>query len=1735
MDSASALPLTLVAGTAAIAFLWWSRHWHTLASGARAEVLPGRPAQDPQRGPPQGQISQKRSARQPLEILYPEPTDNKDDTCEVDIIAVHGLGSDVDWSWTWKDGDRHVHWLSDHDMLPAKVPTARIIAYNYDSRWHSNAPKTRLQLCGEELIHSIHSFRDNAHHRPIIFVGHSLGGNVIVQAMLYASNEDKYKHFAMVTAGVVFLGSPLRGTKWQPFLDSLTALMGPAGSHRGITRELGFDEPELLDRLHRFCRLRNSLLTPVACFSELYETDYGRRSGVGGLVKGIVVEEASACIPGLDRYALQADHLKMNKYQGPSDRSFLSVSRIISEMCHGAKKIVRLRHDPKEVITGSYHVLEHRPEAKNCLRDLFLTDPHEDKAALKRKKGDRARGTCEWILGTEVLTDWLGTIKRPDLQILWLHGNPGTGKSTMAIFLAEALSESFSTTDGKMLAYFFCDSAFDTRKTAISIIRGLLLQLVQQQPRLLAYILPKYDERGADLFTSFDALWTTFMEVAADESTGRKYLIIDAIDECEEESRETLLCQLRKAFQGRGAPSTMSFLITSRPYPEIRRYFKESPNRDLASFLESRRDIDHCINERVAQLAHANDYTRKIAEKVRNILRDKAEGTFLWVGIACNELACVPSKDAIPLLEKMPKGLHSLYKRLLDTALEQNTAKADEVRLILSLVTVSRRPLSLMELAEVCQLHADEDDAETRAQFMREHIESCRLLVIIQEGRIFLLHKSVKDFLTGTGAGHVHKLEAHADLAYRCIGLLIKKFRDGQPLHYFAKYAIKEWPNHARLARSRFRIKTSQMSFFEMNSPWWDEWLKSYRTLQEGWPIARRFTALHLAAYWGLPALARHLACSYGPRGIKGDVRLVDYTDDGGFTPLESACATPMGHLTVVSILLDMGARVTTRALEDAAWRPHSSKKVMALLLDRGGDKISISAEVMTAAASNVEVMRLLLDRRRDISITDKVLRAAAGNKWCGAEVMELLLDRRGDEIIITGEVMTAAAGNWRCGKEVMKLLLTRQREISVTKEVVTAAAENQQSGKEVIAMLLDRPSYEGFIMDVVVKAAAGYWQGGKEVLATLFNRRRQVISITDEVLKAAAGNWDSGEEVLALMLDQCKDEVSITDEVVRAAVGNEKCGKDVMELLIDRRGKEFTITDEVMKVAAGNWGSGEEVLALMLDRRGEEANITDEVVRAAAGNWKCGKEITKLLLDRRRDISITDKVMRAAAGNEWCGAEVMELLLDRRGEEISVTDEVVRLAARHWKGGKEVLALLLDRGGEDICITDEMVAAAARNRRYGEEILALLLDRGGEDISITDEVVRAAAGNSGCGKAVMALLIDRRGKEFSITDEVVRAAAGNSGCGKAVMALLIDRRGKEFSITDEVMKVAAGNWPSGMEVMTLLLDRQRDVAAMTGKAASIIAENFHTNLMALLLDRGGEDICITDEMVAAAARNRRYGEEILALLLDRGGEDISITDEVVRAAAGNSGCGKAVMALLINRRGKEFSITDEMIKAAAGNRGNGKEILALLLDCCGEEISITDKVLKAAAGNWRYGKEVLAQLLSRCREESSITDEVVRAAAGNRGCGKEVMELLLDQRRKMFSITDEVVRAAAGNKGCGKEVMELLLDRRRKEFSITDEVLRAAASNSCCGKEVLQLLLDPRREDTSITSEAAKGAARGGDCDKEVTPLDRQEEEIGIADDMLKATAGSRHASRAWLYRLSTREKRGSPLRTSW
>ena len=49
-------------------------------------------------------------------------------------------------------------------MLPAKVPDARIMTFNYESTWMKDAPRKRLALIAERLLDDLGRMRQEVGH-----------------------------------------------------------------------------------------------------------------------------------------------------------------------------------------------------------------------------------------------------------------------------------------------------------------------------------------------------------------------------------------------------------------------------------------------------------------------------------------------------------------------------------------------------------------------------------------------------------------------------------------------------------------------------------------------------------------------------------------------------------------------------------------------------------------------------------------------------------------------------------------------------------------------------------------------------------------------------------------------------------------------------------------------------------------------------------------------------------------------------------------------------------------------------------------------------------------------------------------------------------------------------------------------------------------------------------------------------------------------------------------------------------------------------------------------------------------------------------------------------------------------------------------------------------------------------------------------------------------------------------
>lgn len=96
------------------------------------------------------------------------------------FIFIHGLTGNRESTWT--DEKSGTFWPL--DLLPASLPTARIMTFGYDADIVNAidvASSNTLRDHGKSLAHALTYERMEAEERPVIFVAHSLGGLVCEQ------------------------------------------------------------------------------------------------------------------------------------------------------------------------------------------------------------------------------------------------------------------------------------------------------------------------------------------------------------------------------------------------------------------------------------------------------------------------------------------------------------------------------------------------------------------------------------------------------------------------------------------------------------------------------------------------------------------------------------------------------------------------------------------------------------------------------------------------------------------------------------------------------------------------------------------------------------------------------------------------------------------------------------------------------------------------------------------------------------------------------------------------------------------------------------------------------------------------------------------------------------------------------------------------------------------------------------------------------------------------------------------------------------------------------------------------------------------------------------------------------------------------------------------------------------------------------------------------------------------
>ena len=449
------------------------------------------------------------------------------------------------------------------------------------------------------------------------------------------------------------------------------------------------------------------------------------------------------------------------------------------------------------------------------------------KNRLKENKDRLLYESIKWIFHDPQYINWQDG---DDLGLLWIKGGAGKGKTMMSIGLIEQIPHRLDGTT--IMTYFFCQNADYELNTIESIIKGLILQLVNQQEQLTACLRRRWDTAHRRFYggvTSWRMLWHIFLEMLDRCQCQRVYVVVDALDECKDEGMADFFRLIVRT--GLHQPSKIKWLLTSRPLDSAEQELLVGADQVLVSLELNSQHVAEAVKAyitcKVAELDRRQRYRPKLRQDVENELRDRAEETYLWVSLACKRLERVRRDNALKTIRELPPGLPAFYQRIFDQLRYGESGTVESCLRLLKVMMLAYRPLDAREVCSVTGF----SDREVAVDGL---VDRCASFIKMRGTRIEFIHQSARDYLAGKGEHSPPDFDnnhEHSDMALSCVNFLqdgLKFNLADLPRPDSTRYLVKElmdegmsailagigyaatfWVQHLKLAEGTLRIQNA--------------------------------------------------------------------------------------------------------------------------------------------------------------------------------------------------------------------------------------------------------------------------------------------------------------------------------------------------------------------------------------------------------------------------------------------------------------------------------------------------------------------------------------------------------------------------------------------------------------------------------------------------------------------------------------------------------------------------------------------------------------------------------------------------------------------------------------------------------------------------------------------------------------------------------------------------------------
>ena len=329
-----------------------------------------------------------------------------------------------------------------------------------------------------------------------------------------------------------------------------------------------------------------------------------------------------------------------------------------------------------------------------------------------------------------------------------------------------------------VVTYFFCQNADYELNTLEAIIKGLILQLVNQQQELKESLRRRWDTENARFsedVTSWRTLWDIFLEMLEYCKCQRVYVVVDALDECQDGGMADFLKRLVRT--GLYHPSKIKWLLTSRPLDSAERALLAGSDQVLVSLELNSNHVSEAVKTYIAfkadELDRYNAYGPTLRRNIQTELTNKAEDTYLWVSLVCKRLEGVHRDEALTTIQDLPPGLHPLYNRVFHQLSEGDSAIVKGCMRLLKTTLLAYRPLNIAEVGSVSGL-SDEWDT------IKALVDRCASFLKIRGTDIEFAHQSARDYLAGKNSQSVldsYEYYGHSEIALSCLSYLSQQLK----------------------------------------------------------------------------------------------------------------------------------------------------------------------------------------------------------------------------------------------------------------------------------------------------------------------------------------------------------------------------------------------------------------------------------------------------------------------------------------------------------------------------------------------------------------------------------------------------------------------------------------------------------------------------------------------------------------------------------------------------------------------------------------------------------------------------------------------------------------------------------------------------------------------------------------------------------------------------------------------